>query len=233
MSQPLQLFRLQQVDSKLDQARARIQEIEIALQQNAALIKAQQLAEKAEEILGKARMDLKRAEQDVIGQEEKIEKNQKKLYSGSISNPKELEDLHNEAGALKRYLAILEDRQLEKMIAVEEANSNNTSALEHLSKMQEQVAQKNIKLVSEQKTLLELLDKMENDRILLISAVSSENQQIYHRLRESGNGLAVAEVQDKTCSACGATLTAAQAQAARSPSSITHCDSCGRILYSS
>ena len=233
MSQPLQLFRLQQVDTKLDQARARLKDIETALQNDDALKNAQQLAEDAGKALHKAKTELIRAETEVNGQEQKIEKNQKILYSGTIKNPKELEDLQNEAAALKRYLAVLEDRQLEKMITAEEADSKNSSALSNLSKTEEKTAQRNTDLVVEQKQLLESVAKLESDRLLLITAVSEDNQAIYNRLRGSSNGLAVAEVDEKTCSACGATLTASQAQDARSPTSITFCDSCGRILYSS
>ncbi|MFN2235225.1 MAG: C4-type zinc ribbon domain-containing protein [Anaerolineales bacterium] len=44
-------------------------------------------------------------------------------------------------------------------------------------------------------------------------------------------GVAVAKVEDRACKACGSTLTASLNQAARSPSQIVFCDSCGRILY--
>jgi len=189
--------------------------------------------ETSETALQTAQRELKRAEQDVQVQQSKIEKNQKKLYGGSIKNPKELEDLQNEAGALKRHLETLEERQLEKMIAVEDTEDKLSIARQRLEHANQESAQQNEELSAEQKLKLQDVDKLENDRTLLVNRIDEEDLSLYTRLRQSGMGLAVAEVLDSCCSACGATLSASQAQAARSPSTITRCDTCGRVLYSS
>lgn len=233
MSQPLQLFHLQQVDTQLDQARARLREIEAALEDNSTLKAAQGKVTSGEESRQKAQQELKRAEEEVHGQQSKIENNQKVLYSGNIKNPKELEDLQNEAGALKRFLATLEERQLEKMIAADEAEEQLRTARGNLEQVQQQIGEQNVELSGEQKELLEVVDKLENDRVRLVGNIEEDDMALYTDLRHAGRGLAVTEVIDNCCSACGATLTAAQSQAARSPSALTQCATCNRILYSS
>ncbi|MGD8458058.1 MAG: C4-type zinc ribbon domain-containing protein [Anaerolineales bacterium] len=215
----------------MDNSRARLKEIEIILNDDALLLKAQEEIENAENKFHASRIALKAAEDEVHSQQTKIENNQKTLYSGSIKNPKELEDLQNEAEALNRYLSVLEDKQLEKMAACEEAELEYETAQTELEQVKGQVAEENIELTNEKKGLLENVEKLENEREDVVSTIEHDNLSIYSKLRGTRRGVAVVEVSDRTCSACGATLSASAAQAVHSPSKITFCDSCGRILY--
>lgn len=231
MSQPFQLYSLQQIDTKLDNAHTRLQEIDAALKDNAALKQAEKEAAAAKTSYQKAQLELKRAEEEVQVQQTKITNNQKTLYSGSVTNPKELEDLQNEAEALKRFLSVLEDRQLEKMIAFEEAESAHQAAAENLASVEQQVVQQQAELGGEQSQTKARVVELETEREKAAAQVEEAAMQTYNKLRQSRHGLAVAAVEDNVCTACGAALTAAQAQAVRSPSKISTCSSCGRILY--
>ena len=134
MSQLSTLYRLQQIDSQLDQANNRLQEIQVALNEDAALKQAQQNHAAAEARLNDERQKLRRAEENVQEQKIKIELNESTLYGGKVHNPKELQDLQKEVAALKKYLGVLEDRQLEAMLVVEEAESDyNKAAAEILA----------------------------------------------------------------------------------------------------
>ncbi len=79
--------------------------------------------------------------------------------------------------------------------------------------------------------LLEDRARLENEREAALSGVPDEDLRFYQKTRESKNGLAVAKVNDNTCSACGNQLSQALAQAARSPDEINRCSICKRILY--
>src|SRR5574341_261584 len=120
MSQPFKLFRLQQIDSHIDQVQSRLREIEATLNEKAALNEARQHFTDAEANLAEAQKALHRAEENVNAQRVKIEQTEASLYGGKIRNPKELQDLQNESAAFKRFLATLEDRQLEAIIAAED-----------------------------------------------------------------------------------------------------------------
>ncbi len=232
MSQPVNLYRLQQVDSQLDQAQARLKEIAAALAEDAALLQAQadvQAAAQAEEL---AQKGLRRAEDEAKAQQIKIEQNQAALYSGRTTNPKELQDLQLEAEALRRHLGTLEDQQLEKMAAYEDAQSIQQQANTSLKSVEAGLAAQHAELIKEQAALLKDVDRLQTERAATAANVTAESAQVYDRLRTSRGGVAVARVADKTCTACGTTLSQALAQAARSPNQLTHCDTCGRILYS-
>ena len=231
MSGAFKLFRLQQVDSQLDEVQARLEEIEKVLGDDQVLQEARQAADQAEATELSAQKELKRAEEEVQAQQLRIEHNQTSLYSGRISNPKELQDLQLEAEALNRHRLALEDIQLEKMMVFEEAHAKLVSAQETLEATRAQRAVEHRTLGSEQNKLNEEKQRLESERFTAVSGISKEDLKVYQGLRKSKGGLAVAKVKNKTCSACGAELSASLAQAARSPNELTRCDNCKRILY--
>jgi uncharacterized protein len=231
MSASFKLFRLQQIDSQLDRARARLREIQAALEEDSDLRAAQGSLTKKDQELQEASKALRRAEQDVQAQRIKIEQTEASLYGGKIRNPKELQDLQNESAALKRYRDVLEDRQLEAMMIVEEWENAFTAASEALEEVQERVAAQNASLVQEQTGLLKDVERMENERQAAARNLEAPELRIYEQLRLARNGIAVAKVTDRACAACGSTLSAALLSAARSPNQITRCSTCNRILY--
>lgn len=231
MSQPFKLFRLQGIDSQLDRVRARLNEIEIQLREEEALRLAEQRFAEALTTLEEKRKRLKQAEQEVHEQRIKIEQNESTLYGGKVRNPKELQDLQNEGAALKRYRNVLEDRQLESMIELEEAEAIHQTQKTELERVQTELAQKQKMLKEGQESLRNEAARLESERQAAASSIPKEDLDLYSLLRKQRNGIAVAKVSDKACSACGSTLNAALLHAVRSPSQITRCATCGRILY--
>ncbi len=123
---------MQQIDARIDKIRSRLEEIETALSDNKVVRRAEAKTARTLKALEETRKTLKHAEQEVQAQRVKIEQNQAVLYGGKVRNPKELQDLQNEAEALKRYLSVLEDRQLEAMLQVDEAEGQHQNMLQHL-----------------------------------------------------------------------------------------------------
>ncbi|HEX6305488.1 MAG TPA: C4-type zinc ribbon domain-containing protein [Anaerolineales bacterium] len=231
MSQPFRLYRLQQIDTQLDRATARLEEIEIAIRENKALRRAQKRMEQAEEQLQEARKNLSGAELDVQSQRNKIEQTEATLYGGKVSNPKELQDLQNESAALKRYLAVLEDRQLDAMLALDEAEQDYEEANQDVEKVKEEKSARLAELSAEKAILLKEVARLQVEREAAASGVPPDDMQIYAKLRIQRSGVAVAKVTDKACAACGSTLSAALLNSARLQNRLSRCDSCGRILY--
>lgn len=231
MSQTFKLYRLQQIDSQLDSDRQRVEEIDHKLRDNEALKTAELRAKTALNSLEKVQKALKKAEQEVQAQLVKIEQTEATLYGGSVRNPKELEDLHKESGALKRYLEVLEERQLEAMLSEEDAQAKYQVTAKELEHVSAQTRLENKDLMEERESLLKEIERLENERMAVANSIPDEDLQLYEQLRKLRRGIAVARVTDKTCAACGSTLSAALLYQAKSPSTITRCDSCGRILY--
>lgn len=231
MSRSLNLYRLQQVDSQIDQVNARLKEIEILLSDNATVRKAASIATRTEQNLEAAQKEQRQAEVKVKDQRIKIEQTEATLYGGTVRNPKELQDLQNEVAALKRFLDTLEERQLEAMLAVDEAAEKNDEAQKILSHYQAEAEKQQASLIEEREQLQSENAAAGRQRQSAAQAVTADDLATYEQVRKKRAGVAVAKVRDKACSACGSILTASLHQAARSPSQVVFCDSCGRILY--
>lgn len=231
MSRSFKLYRLQQIDSQIDWLQARLKEIEKALKEDLALRQATQKAEEAEKAHQQARKALHSAEDEVREQHIKIEQSEATLYSGKVRNPKELQDMQNEVASLKRYLEVLEDRQLDAMLSEEEAAALRRLAEEELEKERLRCSQQYDSLSTEQEKVSKDLDRLKKERQAAANSIEAGDVEIYMNLRKTRRGIAVAKITDRACSACGSTLNAILLFAALSPNQITNCDTCGRILY--
>ena len=231
MSAALGLYRLQQVDGQIDQVQARQKWIRDTLQNDARLRAATQAGAAAEATFKEASQRLKQSEADVEKQRTKIEQTEASLYGGSIRNPKELQDLQKDIVSLKKYLEVLEERQLEAMLTAETAQQELDAAMSELEQTQIKVNVQNHDLTVENESLVKDLERLQNERKAVISDLASSAVEMYGQLRKQRRGLAVTTITDSACAACGTTLTPAQQQSARSTSQLFNCPSCGRILF--
>lgn len=231
MSQSFKLYRLQQLDTQLDKALGRVQEIDKRLNDTAAMSMAQLKVDNTAARLEAARITLRSAEREVQGQQLKIEQTEATLYSGKVGNPKELQDMENEAAALKRYLDVLEERQLEAMLAEEEAQSKNQTELTNVEELTTKLSVEHGQLMDEKSNLQKSIRRITDERQATVNTIPDEDLKYYQQLRDKRRGIAVAKVTDTFCSACGSTLSTSLLYAARSPNKISCCEACGRILY--
>ncbi|WKZ42700.1 MAG: C4-type zinc ribbon domain-containing protein [Anaerolineales bacterium] len=231
MSAALGLFRLQQVDSQIDQIHARQKAILETLQNDGAVRSASDNFSAAESRNKTAEREMKNAEAECQKQRIKIEQAESSLYGGKVHNPKELQDLQNDVASLKRHLATLENRELEAMLAFETTENEFQSAKAELEKAQANAADQHSGLTKESDALGKETDRLSAERKAVVSDLPQPSLQIYDQLRERKRGLAVAVMSDASCTACGTTLTPAQQQNARSASQLFNCPTCGRILY--
>ena len=233
MSETLSLYRLQQIDSQIDRTQARLEAIQKILENDIELQKVRGQMEAAETRHQSARKALKEAEVEVQAQHIKIEQVQSGLYGGSVHNPKELQDLQSDATALKRHLAMLEDRQLEAMMELEEAEGAVKIAQTELQAAEARWQEQNHSLQEEQNNLRKEIENRTTERSAASGTISPNTLELYTQLRQQRKGLAVASISDNSCEACGSTLTQALIQVTRSAGQVARCPSCGRILYGS
>lgn len=231
MSLSFKLFRLQQIDTSIGKGRARLKEIDRLLADDSRIQNSQQRLELAKNKRYVADKNLRIAEQNVKEQRHKIERSETTLYSGKIANPKELQDLELESESLKRYLTTLEDHQLEAMFAFDEAEVNLIETSDLHTSVLAQVEKEKDALSAEKMDLIGELERQVSERQAAAANIDPVDIQLYETLRQQKNGIAVARVVDKTCAACGSTLTASTFGSAQVPTKLTRCSTCGRILY--
>jgi predicted nucleic acid-binding Zn-ribbon protein len=231
MSKTLTLHRLQQTDSQTDKARARLQTILKTLEDDADLRKAKEQAKITASGLEAAQRLLRQAEAAVSDQRSKIEQAEFSLYSGNVRNPKELQDLQNDVESLKRYHAMLEDRQIEAMQTLKAAESSNQAAHADLQTVTIRLLQQNQSLAGERDQLLKDVENLDAERQAIVAAIPSDLLIHYEALRQQRSGVAVSSIAENSCSACGSSLTPSRAQSARLSNELVYCPTCGRILY--
>ena len=231
MSAALGLYRLQQVDSQIDQIQARLKAIQQTLENDEALRGANERYASADGKHKDAERALKLSETEFEKQRLKIEQAEASLYGGKVHNPKELQDLQKDVASLKRHLETLEERELEAMISFETAENELQAANTDLERVQSNLKEQHKDLTLESETLYKNLERLHSERQAVVTDIAAQALGVYEQLRKQKRGLAITTIEDNSCEACGTTLTAAQQQSARSTSQLFHCPTCGRILY--
>jgi len=125
----------------------------------------------------------------------------------------------------------MEDEELMLMMNVEEKERQFEIAVSKLSFAQSTYDHNSVEFRKESDQIEQENGRLLVERNVLINQIPSPILEKYNNLLAKKGGVAVAKVEDQTCSMCGASLTPAECQSAKSPSTIFICPSCGRILY--
>jgi len=231
MSQVITLYRLQKIDSQRDRIHARLTEIEREIKEDTIIKEAHLMHNQALTNQVGAHEQERSTEEAVSGIQIKLEHNQSAQFGGKLHSPKELQDLQSEQAALERRRTELEEEQINAMVMLEKADIAMSEANTNLSETEQKAASRHALLRGEQTSLKTDLEKSDAERQAILSSISTDLAETYEKLRLQKKGVAVTIISDESCAACGSSLTPAGCQAARSPSKINYCPSCGRILY--
>jgi predicted nucleic acid-binding Zn-ribbon protein len=231
MSAALGLLRLQKVDSRIDQLEAQLAEIRAELENDQAVAARRSDVSAAEAALKQVEEARGEAESLAKSQRIKLQQAEASLYGGRVQNPKELEDLQADVLSLKRHLATLEETELQRMIELESAEARCKDTRTALESALVASRGEHSRLAHQESELARQLADMQAERAAAISPIAARAVEEYQGLRRSKRGVAVVEINENACGACGTMLTPALQQIARHATEIVHCPSCGRILY--
>ncbi len=223
------LYRLQQVDSRLDRIQQRLEEIAGLLTDQQALTRAQAAFQQSKDADEKAAQRQRRLEDELASVRNKRQANQQRLYSGQVKNPKALQDLQEEAAALERRIGELEDRLLEAMIAREATAAARDEAQNALRVLEARLGGQHAIWLEERSQLEAEANRLQGQRRSLLTQLPADALNAYENLRQRKRGRAVARIDEGACDACGAMLPPSLIQQARQGQA--HCSACGRILY--
>lgn len=230
MSVALQLSLLQEIDQQLDHLAARLSTVRASLGETPALQEARKNWQEKERSLEKQRKALRDCEWEVQDGQEKISALEAKLYSGKVTNPKELDGLHREVEALKANQAKLEERCLAAMIALEEAEAQAQAARAALAAAEASWQADQTRLREEESTLLRQIALLQERRQIQASNIDMASLTTYERLRASKGGLAVARVVGNVCQGCHISLPSGDVARVKTATGLVFCINCGRIL---
>jgi predicted nucleic acid-binding Zn-ribbon protein len=231
MSRTQRLYELQQTDTKLESVYRQLKEIASTLGESSELKRARKMVSDAEAHLKQCRAEMHNLDLEVNGLSQKIKTNEQSLYSGRVTNPKELSSLQDELASLMRWRDKKEEDLLEAMVATEEAEATLVDSQAILNQVSESWRAGQGDLANEQTNLEARVEELRQQREALILAIDPEDVTTYQRLRERKAGYAVAAVKDGICEGCRMNPPSSQIQHARSGEELVFCNNCGRILH--
>jgi len=225
------LYEIQQVDLELGSVSRRLKEIAATMGESAELKRARKIVADAEAQVARCRSEMRNLDIEVTGLSQKIEANEGRLYSGRVTNPKELAGLEEEVASLKRWRAKKEEDLFEAMVNTEESEASLANAQAILNQVSESWRAEQGNLGDEQTDLQARFEELRGKREALVTIIGSEEVTTYERLRQKKGGRAVAGVRDGVCEGCRMNPPSSQVQHARSNNELVFCNNCGRILH--
>jgi predicted nucleic acid-binding Zn-ribbon protein len=238
---------LKDVDSAILHRLLDLQEEDTAIRRlvhrKETLPEAQRLAEITEnlrelesdlEIATKQHDEVAREQDRVEGEMEildnKIAKEEQRLFSGAVSNPKELSALQAEIEMLKRQKSGFEDSLLEIMVQRDQASETLERLRSEHSQLQQQVDRLR-STVSETTSEIDTeLSAHQRAREEIAPTIPDALLSLYDQLREQKGGVGAAALVEGTCQGCHTTLPAVEVERVRNEGGVQRCDNCRRIL---
>lgn len=234
-AQQRRLLDLQRVDTairQLEHRRANLPE-QKTLDENADILRrvnAEHAAAKEE--LGTLQRRQTRHEQEIATVDARRKSEEGRMYSGLITSERELEALRGELSALRSRKNDLEDTLLDIMERAEELASLVASLEERNRELSAQVSDLSAERDRAATDIDEELTGLGQQRAQIAADIDGAVLTYYEELRDRKAGLAVAELDDRTCMGCHLQLTPIELEETREAvvSGLAKCPQCGRIL---
>lgn len=171
-----------------------------------------------------------RLEGEVELLEAKIAREEGRLFSGGVSNPKELGALQAEVEMLKRKKSALEDDLLEVMDQREKA----AATLASIGGERTAALRESDDLGGTVRRLIEEIDAdlatRTAKREQIAAEIAPDLLQLYDKVRSTKGGVGAAPLRGGTCEGCHTQLPAREVERMRAEGGLQRCDNCRRIL---
>ncbi|MBN2391152.1 MAG: hypothetical protein JXR84_10525 [Anaerolineae bacterium] len=223
------LLRFQDIDLELQKLNQKLADIEAILHDTSTLTQAQQHAEQAEQTAHAAHKAQKDVEFELQRTQTELQQTEQRLYSGSVTNPRQLEDLQAKSQSLRKWVAKLEDDLLEAMVAREEADEVDAKTNAHYKHIATKRATLEQNLAAERAVLQTrgqtLLQEAESAKARIPQAIIDS----YHYLTSRTGGIPVARLHGEVCSMCGVEVLKPTQRKVKTGEE-AYCDGCRRLL---
>ncbi len=156
----------------------------------------------------------------------------KRLYSGTIASPRELQALQADIEMLRKQRSDIEDRELETMEA-REAHDAQLATLEVDAEKVGTEIERLEGLIAEAETEIDAeLAQEDAAWSALVAGLPDALLADYQRRRAQNRGAGAARLVGTTCGACHLSIPSTEAERIRraAGAEVAYCDNCGAIL---
>ena len=229
MSPSRELYELQKKEIQAKTYHDSLLRIKKELETHPAMSSAKSKANEIQHQLHRLEVGQKDLELVVSALESKIKDIDRKLYSGTTSNSKELISFQNDSNMLNRQKRQEEEKLLDIMGKVEETEGRYKEAITHFQNIETEWTLEEKRLTDESVNLGQLVTVLELETGDLISKMVDHELKLFRTL-QSSKGNAVTKAQQGICKGCGLTLPSGEIQKIRMSTALIRCPSCRRIL---
>jgi uncharacterized protein len=229
------LLVLQERDLALDRLRHRRAE----LPERAALAGAEARADELRASIERLRADCDDVarEETRLGDEagslaEQAASHEKRLYSGEVSSPRELQALQTDVEQLRRHQRAVEDRQLAAMERREPLDERIGALEGELRAAEGESRSAGEALAAAEASIDAEVATETTARDEVSAGIDGELLGEYERRRLKANGIGAARLVGNTCQGCHLTIPATEVDRIRKAAggTVAYCDNCGCIL---
>ncbi len=226
-----ELFQLQQLDLELDRSTAEHQAVVASLQGHAKLqqLRAEHAVAQQQMQVGlQAQTDAEWTLEDV---NRRLKVQEQRLYSGTVSNAKELQSLQLEVQRLRAQQSRQEELTLEVTDAAESLQEMSQRKGATLKQAEEAWQQEQVTLNTRREQIETHRQELQAKRAQLAAQIGPDLIKRYESMRRMKQGRAVSKVEQDSCQWCRVILTPSELQRVRISAELQTCSNCGRILY--
>jgi predicted nucleic acid-binding Zn-ribbon protein len=224
------LSSLQAYDSEASALRAALSDVEVRLHGDAAVDAARRALRILENQEAALRKEQRGIEAEVADLTAKIDPEERRLYDGSVKNPKELQALQHEVENLTVMRSTAEDRLLEVLAKIDTADAGIAEARKQLSEHEARWHHHQQELRHEATRLGDAISMADQRRERQKALINPRTLATYEDLRKRKGGTAVTRLQGGVCQGCRIQVPDAVRRKVFSPALIAQCPSCERIL---
>lgn len=230
MGKARQLYELQEVDLEIDQKSRTLDQVKSQLGGDDDLVAARAALDEARKRLTDLEHKQRISEWETDDLATKTAREEKRLYEGSLKNPRELMTLQQEVDLLREQRREREEHLLAIMIEVDTAEREVGARTSELEGMERKWQEDQQRLAAERTELEADLAALEEKRRVALQQIDPTSVKLYERLRQAKQGRAVAKVEQGRCQGCRISLPISDQQGARMGHELVTCSNCGRIL---
>jgi len=224
-----QLYQLQELDLEIESDQRALGQVTGQLGESQAVLRAKAQLDSEQQRLEELKHQQHTAEWEIDDITTRIATAEESLFGGRIKNPKELASLQHEVETFKTRRDGLEEKALEVIDQVEQAEASLAEIKSRLEGLTADWQRQQKQLAEEQARLEAAIAELKQKRQLLSEQIEPQAVELYQALKK-GKGRAVARVEQGICRGCRISLPTTDLQRARG-SNLVQCSSCGRILF--
>ena len=233
MDNPSNLFQLQSLDTTINAAALRLKEIQVQLNDRSSLEKSFSVLDAIKNGHERAKRLQRETERETQRLEERRSQINEKIYSGEITNPRELSAFEDEIANLSDLIERADDTLLLQMEESDKYDDGLEKASTNHEAVRKQHENLNSELQTEREQLSALIERDTPVRDTTRTLLSDETLRIYDSIKKSRDGIAVSSVESNRCSTCRINIPLQMIQKLKSTSEFVYCNSCRRILLMS